>query len=58
MEQRARTVLAAGVIAIFAGLALASTLDAPMRGVGGAVSVLGWAVTGYALHRLGRLGSR
>jgi hypothetical protein len=51
--QRATTVLVAGGVAIAAGLAIAGTYDSR---IGGAVTLLGWALSLFGLHRFGRLG--
>ncbi|WP_394848878.1 hypothetical protein LZC95_15660 [Pendulispora brunnea] len=53
MESRARLLMALGLGCTFAGLAIASTFA---RAAGGAILLLGWAMLGYAVHRLGRLG--
>jgi len=52
-ERRVRTAMAVGMAATFLGLAMGSTFDASL---GGVVSLVGWAILAYAVHRLGRLG--
>lgn len=54
-ERRARTLFVGAVLAIAVGLAAAGSID---RTLGGVVTLGGWLVSVYALHRLGRVGAR
>jgi len=52
-EWQVRRVLGAGIGGTFVGLGIAATISPT---AGGVMSVIGWGVTAYAVHRLGRLG--
>jgi hypothetical protein len=52
-ETRARHVLVASTVSVAIGILLAGTLT---RNVGGAITLVGWALGLYGLHTYGRLG--